>query len=798
MLISMNWISDYTDLTGIDLKELINKFTLSTAEVEHVYDMGTGIKSVVVGEIIAVKAHPGVSKLHLLKVNTGDEVVDCVCGAANAAVGAYVAFAKAGGQVGDMVIKEAVIAGERSCGMCCSEKELGISEDNSGLMILDKSHQPGTNILEFLPLRDVVFEVDNKSLTNRPDLWGHYGIAREIAVLTKRPLRALKVMDTEVFRGLPPVPVTLEDKGQTFRYSAIRVENVTKKRTPLQMKIRLTYCGMRSINLLTDLTNYLMLEIGQPMHAFDNKAIQGIRVKTFPAPFEFITLDGVKRAVDKGMLMICSDGGEPAAIAGIMGGENSGIGEGTTELLLESANFDGTLIRKAAARLGLRTDASTRYEKTLDPEMTVTAIRRFLELIEETDSGIKVTSSLTDHYKKRYKGITIDFDKAYVDKYTGIDISTEQITETLSALGFTVKHRDMNFTVTVPSYRATKDITIKADLIEEITRIYGYDNIKGKSNKSMISPIRHSTEREEEYRIKLLLADRFGMNEVHNYIWYDTKANKELGIQTKANVRIINSVTVENDTIKSTLIPSLLNTIYKNADQIPEMGIFEIGRVAEGLDEDNLCRERKKLGIIVASRDMTEKQAFFKMKEVIENLVDSLKNIAPTYQEYKGEKEVEEANYIHPVNSAKIFIHGKVIGYFSCLHPKVKDRIDKKLNIAIAEMDMEELTAIGKENIVYKELSRYPGITADFSLLTDKGTRYEELKEIISKFACEYLKSYSLIDTFEDETVLMGKKSITVRFEFGSDERTLESKEISEMTARLLYLFKASGIQLRQ
>jgi phenylalanyl-tRNA synthetase beta chain len=796
MLISMNWISEYTDLTGIDHKELINKFTLATAEVEHVYEMGTEIKSVVVGEIVSVKAHPGADKLHLLKVNTGKEIIDCVCGAANAAVGTYVPFARAGGQVGDRVINETVIAGVSSYGMCCSEKELGISEDNSGLMILDKAHEPGTDILEFLPLRDIIFEVDNKSLTNRPDLWGHYGIAREISVLTKRPLKPLKIMDTEAFKELPPVPVTIEDKEQTFRYSAIRVGNITKKHTPPQIKIRLTYCGVRSINLPTDLTNYLMLEMGQPMHAFDNSIIKGIQVKSFPVPFDFETLDGIRRTVDKDTLMICSNHGEPAAIAGIMGGESSGIGDHTTELLLEAANFDGTFIRKSAARLGLRTEASTRYEKTLDPEMTVTSIRRFLELLREADPGILVTSSLTDHYIKRYQDITIDFDKAYVDKYTGIDISVEEIIETLSALGFTINHKDKGFTAAVPSYRATKDVTIKADLIEEITRIYGYDNIIGKSNKSLISPIRHSAEREEEYRIKLLLADRFGMNEVHNYIWYDTKANKELGIQTKPNVRIINSVTVENDTVKATLIPSLLGNINKNMEQIPEIGIFEIGRVAEGLDEDGLCRERKKLGIVIASRSMTEKQTFLKLKEVIENLTAAIKNIVPVYLDYTA-KEIEKVNYIHPVNAANIIVNEKNIGYFSCLHPKVKDRIDKKFNIAIAEMDMEELTAVEKENIVYREISKYPGITIDLSLLTDKGTRYEELKAIISEFACEYLKSYSLIDTFEDDRLLMGKKSVTVRFEFGSDERTLESKEINEMTDRLLILFGENGIQLR-
>ncbi|QHQ62366.1 phenylalanine--tRNA ligase subunit beta [Anaerocolumna sedimenticola] len=794
MLISMNWISEFTDLSGIDLKDLINRFTLSTAEVEDIYEKGKDIKNVVVGEILSVKEHPGSKKLHLLKVNTGDEIVDCVCGAPGVMEGMYVPFAKTGGQVGDLAIKEVILAGERSCGMCCSEKEIGVSEDNTGLMVLDKSHAPGTDIREFMELEDVVFEVDNKSLTNRPDLWGHYGIAREIACLTKRPLKPLEVLDTKQFADFPKVPVTVENTEKTYRYSTITASNITRKLSPVGIKIRLTYCGMRPIDLLTDLTNYIMLELGQPMHAFDNAIIKDIRVKTFDKSFEFRTLDEVNRTIDKDTLMICSADGKPAAIAGIMGGQLSCINENTTGLLLESANFDSVSVRKSAVRLGMRTDASARYEKTLDPEMTVPAIERFLKLLTEADKGIQITSSLTDVYVKKYAIVNIDFDKAFVDKYTGISISTDHITETLTALGFIVARDGDNFSVTVPSYRATKDVTIKADIIEEITRIYGYDNIEIKSNKSLLSPVHHNSSREDEYRIKQLLADRFGMNEVHTYIWYDSKSNKELGINTPPNVRIINSVTAENDTIKATLIPSLLNIVNRNAALIPEMGIFEIGRVTEGFKEDGLCRERKKLGIVIASRDMTEKQTFFQIKEIIENITYAIRNCLPAYQNTEISKN---CNYIHPVNSAVIRIHERVIGYFSGIHPKVRERIDKKLNLAFAEIDMDDLLELGKETIKYREISKYPGIYIDYSFLVDKEKRYEELQRDISAFRCEYLKSYGVVDVFEDDTLLKGNKSITVRFEFGSDERTLESKEINEMTEVLLSILKEKGIHLR-
>ncbi|WMJ88126.1 phenylalanine--tRNA ligase subunit beta [Anaerocolumna sp. MB42-C2] len=794
MLISMNWISEFTDLSGIDLKELINRFTLSTAEVEDVYEMGKNIKNVVVGEILSVKEHPGANKLHLLKVNTGDEIVDCVCGAPGVTAGMYVPFAKIGGQVGDLLIKEVILAGERSCGMCCSEKEIGVSDDNSTLMVLSKSHAPGTDIKEFMELEDVVFEVDNKSLTNRPDLWGHYGIAREIACLNGRPLRPLELHDTKQYAGLPRVSVTVEDTKKTYRYSTITASHISRKFSPTVIKIRLTYCGMRPIDLLTDLTNYIMLELGQPMHAFDHSIIKDIRVKTFDNPFKFMTLDEVSRIIDKDILMICSADGKPAAVAGIMGGERSRINENTTSLLLESANFDSVSVRKSAARLGIRTDASARYEKTMDPEMTVPAVERFLKLLTEADEEVQITSSLTDVYVRKYNSITIDFDKAFVDRYTGIDISTDFIIKTLTALGFGVNHNGRNFSVAVPSYRATKDVTIKADIIEEITRIYGYDNIKIKSNKSLLSPVRHSSAREDEYRIKQLLADRFCMNEVHTYIWYDSKLNKELGIETLPNVRVINSVTAENDTVRATLIPSLLNIVSRNTVLIPEMSIFEIGRVAEGFKEDGLCRERKKLGIVIASREMTEKQTCFKMKEVIESITCSIKNCQPNYHNTDISKN---CNYVHPVNLAVITINGTAVGYFSCIHPKVRDKIDKKLNIAFAEIDMDNFTAVEKGTIIYRELSKYPGIYIDYSFLVDKEMRYEEIQRDIAAFQCEYLKAYGVIDVYEDDTLLKGKKSMTVRFEFGSDERTLESKEINEMTDVLLTILKEKGIQLR-
>jgi len=794
MLISMNWISEFTDLSGINLRELIERFTLSCAEVEDIYEYGKNIRDVVVGKIVEIKEHPGSKKLHLVKVDIGTEIVDCVCGAPNIFVGAVVPFAKLGGQVGDLEIKETKIAGEISRGMCCSEKELGISDDHSGVMLLDDIYPLGTDIKTFMQLEDTIFEVDNKSLTNRPDLWGHYGIAREISVLTKRPLKPLDLYNTEQFDNLAKVDVKIEDTEKCFRYSCITVSDIKVKKSPINMKIRLTYCGMRPINLLADLTNYLMLELGQPMHAFDNKKVSKIRVKTYPETISFRTLDGHDRNVDPETLLIC-DEKEPVAIAGIMGGELTEITDETDSLLLESANFDATSIRKSSTRLGLRTDASARYEKSLDPELTVIAIKRFLKHLVEIDPGVKVTSALTDCYAKRFDTIKIDFDKAYVDKCTGIDISSDQIEETLTLLGFEVNRKGDAFSVVVPSWRATKDVTIKADIIEEITRIYGYDNFEVRSVKSLLTPVRHDIAQSNEYRIKQLLAERYAMNEVHSYIWYDSKLNKELGIVTEPNVRIINSITAENDTIRASLIPTLLGFVAKNADSESEMGMFEIGRVVEGYKEDGLCNERKRLGIVIASKKMTEREVYFKCKEIIEQTMRSVKNIAPRFA---IKEELAKYNYVHPVNCASIWLKDVEIGFFSVINPRVKNRIDKKLNIAFAEIDIENMEKLAAEPIVYNEISRYPQVTFDLSLLVDRNMRYEHIASYISEYKCEYLQKYYPVDVFEDEKLLPGKKSVTVRFEFISMDRTLELAEVQAMVDGLLKLLEGKGIELRK
>ncbi|MBQ4065851.1 MAG: phenylalanine--tRNA ligase subunit beta, partial [Clostridia bacterium] len=538
MFVSMNWIKEYVDLSNENIEELIHRFTLSTAEVEDIIYKGRDVQGVIVAEIVSVEKHPDSKKLHLLKVNTGSEILDIVCGAPNVEVGQRVALATVGGRVCAGEIGKARIAGYDSYGMCCGADELGIGEGHTGLMPIDVDVPLGTDIKDVYPIDDIIFEVDNKSLTNRPDLWGHYGIAREFAALTGKELKPLNLSEI-VYGGDKTIPVTVTREDLLYRYSCLEMSGITMNRSPLWMQIRLFYCGMRGINLLADLTNYIMLELGQPTHAFDATKIDAIKVGTPDAPMTFKTLDGNDREITENTLMIYNMD-VPVAVAGIMGGLDSEIVDNTGAVVLESANFDGVCVRKSSSRLGLRTDASMRYEKILDPELTLTAIKRFIFLLTSIDGGAYISSKLTDCYVQKYPTISLTFGKNYVDRYTGIDISEEQIERTLTLLGFGVEKNGSDFTVTVPSWRATKDVTIKADIIEEITRIYGYDNFDITTTRSLLKPVRRSVNKDEDGAIKNLLVQRFALHEVHSYLWCDGKKYKTLGIVVEENVRILN------------------------------------------------------------------------------------------------------------------------------------------------------------------------------------------------------------------------------------------------------------------
>lgn len=796
MYISINWIKDFVDLDGIDVEKLIYKFTMSTAEVEGITKHGQDVNGVIVAQILSVENVENSKKLHKLMVETGKEKLQVICGAPNVRVGAKVAFAQVGSTIGGEKIGQATLAGQISNGMCCSEKELGISDDHSGIIIFDDDVKVGEDVKNIIPIDDIVYEVDNKSLTNRPDLWGHYGIAREIAAITGRKLKPLEIEDLSLYRDLEKLSIGVEcqdEKQLCLRYSAMRVENVTRKQASWKMKVRLFYCGMRSINLLADMTNYIMLELGQPMHAFDNRMVSSVEVKVLKDDAEFTTLDGQVRKLDKGTLMIHNDK-EPVAIAGVMGGLASEIEDDTTSLFLESANFDAVAIRKTASKIDLRTDAAARYEKTLDPELTELAIARFIKVLKDEDKDIKVTSRFTDVYIERYPHITIEIDKPYIDRSIGKVLPMEEVTTTLKNLEYDISVDGENITIEVPSFRATKDVSQKADIIEEIARIHGYDNIEPKTNLWAITPVAKDPVRELEYSAKELLASKYGMNEVHSYVWYNTEMNQELGIKVKDNLKIVNGIVRLDNTLRREMAPTMLYAINKNMKYMNDVRVFEIGRTFDYNFDGKDAKEYKVLGLGVASTKNTEKELAYEVKTMIDSIVKINKNMDV---EYKNIDNVEN-NWMHPVNSFEIIVNNMSLGYISVVHPKIKDAINSKASIVVAELRIDMLGDIAKHEINYKEISKYQTVTFDLSLIVDKDVKYSDIKSIIDTSDMKYLMEYTLVDIYEDAQKLLGKKTVTIRFTIGSYDKTLTKEQIDEERDIVLNALKEKDIYINE
>lgn len=791
MRVSINWIKEFVDLSGIEISELVKRFNLSTAEIEEVYHMGSNTRGVVLAKILEVMPHPESKKLHILKVDDGlSEPTQVVCGAPNVRVGLITAFARVGALVNGIQINKAKLVGVDSYGMCCGESELGIGSDESGIIEFNEIAPMGTDIKKLFPIDDVILEIDNKTLTNRPDLWGHYGLAREFAAIFNRELKPLKTLDLSKYNNLPKLNIKVENKN-CYRYSGITVGNVTEKRSPLNMKIKLNYCGMRDINLLADMTNYLMLEVGQPMHAFDNAIVKGITVTEPKQNVKMTTLEGEEHEVMAGSVLICDENREPVAIAGIKGGLKSGITDNTNSLLLESATFDPVAIRKGAKAVGLVTDASLRYEKSLDPELTPVAIARLLYILSEIDKGIKVTSALTDVYNFKYPTHEIKCDYDFISRRAGVEVSKQKVDSVLTALGFELKSDKNSLIVKVPSWRGTKDVSIKEDLVEEVLRMYGYDNIVPKPLSFKLEPVSQDKAHTLEYETKRLLAEKYGISEVHTYLWNYEDFNAAHNINEHSVVTLMDTSNSGQAGIRNRLTPSLLKVMFENRNNFNDIKICEIGRVAHSLNKNNIVEEQNHLGVVLSSTTKSEEELYFELKRIIENLASSL---VQTKIDYRLE---ETSEYFHPKNSCTLYAGETLIGQMGVLNPKVNSTLSSKHKTVALEIDFEKFANATEVKQTRAQVSKLQSVSLDFNFLVPKTVPYKQLEEIINNFKCNFIMEHSLKDIYENDEVLKGNKSFTINFVITPTEKTLTTKDIEIFSSRLIAEFKRNGIELR-
>ena len=782
MYISSNRLKKYIKNSDkINWLSMWNSFTIHSAEIDGIEIKGKDINKVVVAQILELNPHKTNNKYNIVKLNIGNDIIQVVSSATNLYMGMKVPCALIGGSLKGLSKVETInLDGEESNGVLASEKELGISDNHTGVIDLDKSYEVGKDIKEYIPIDDIVIEIDNKSLTNRPDMWGHYGIAREVCAITDSELLPLELIEENLLTKENKIKVTVLDDKNCNRYSCIKVSNIKEKSTDIEMKTFLYYCGMRSISLLVDLTNYLMLELGQPMHAFDSNKIDEIVVKNVGnEKVNFTTLDGIEREIPENTLIICNKD-LPVAIAGIMGGLNSEIEEDTTSLILESANFDSTSIRKSAIALGLRTDASAHYEKSLDPNMTVTAIKRFLYLLKEYDKSISIDTGITDVYPNKIEEKLVELSKDMLRKYMGFVLEDNKVISILEALEFKVENKEDKYIITVPTFRATKDISMDRDIIEEIARIYGYDKLEVAPLKLDLVINNGEGKYELEYDIKKYIAEHSNYHEIHTYLWYQTNILNKYNINKENNVKLVNKN--ENNIIRDDLSWSLYEQCLENSKHTNRYGVFELGSMISREKEERV------LSILDVCDKNTIEERYNKLKKIIYDVVKHIKNKEITYKKSEIEKDYLDNNY-----SIDILLDNKKIGYISLLKNTISKDCGKKTLIINAELWIENLYGSNIQSIIYEEPSKYPITNIDYTFILNKETKYEELDNILKKYNHKYLLSYNLIDVYEDE-----KKKVTITFVIGSREKTLSKEDMLEFQENILNYIKYNNLEIVQ
>ena len=773
MLISCNKLKSHIkNSEDIDWLNIWNTFTIRTAEVESVKKVGDQIDNIVIAEIVECKDHPDSDHLHVLMVNYGGSApIQVVCGAPNVRVGLKTAYIKLGGHIDGIEIKARPLRGIVSNGMCCSGRELGISDDHDGIIELPDDAPVGTDIKDYLPINDIIVEIDNKSLTNRPDLWGHYGIAREIAAITDHELLPLDI--EEIKNNQKDLEITIKDPNLCYRYTGLKIDNLKNNKTPLDMQIFLYYVGMRSISLFIDLTNYLMLELGQPMHAFDSRVVKKIEVGLASDGDTYTTLDDVERKLTKDNLMI-KNGDKYFGIAGVMGGLDSEILSDTDSIFLESANFNAGSIRKTAVALGLRTEASARYEKSLDPNMTDVAIKRLVYLLKHENPNLVIASNLTDVYPTPLEEGHITLHKNLLNIYMGRALSDETVSTILEKLGFTVEIKEDTYEVTVPTFRATKDVKIEQDLIEEIARMYGLENFEAKPLKLDLTITEHETIYNQEYEVKHLLAEKYDMHEVNSYIWYDTETLKKVGVE-KTGVKLLGKS--ENNILRDDLSFSLMNIVETNFKNYHKFNIFEIATIIEN------NANKRVLSIILADDEKNIESIYMQAKQIVKYIFKMLKNKTVEFTNNVNEKSYYDASLGKVIN-----IDNTKLGEINVLNKTITNKLAKKKSIVCIDIDFDKYVNIVPTEKLAVEVSKYPTVELDYTIILPTGTKYEILKDVLSKFKSNLIKSYSLISTYENK--------YTIRYTLGSNTKTLEQKDLSSFKDRFIEHIKNNDLAI--
>ena len=803
MKASIEWLKDYSDI-DVSTKELADILTMTGSKVETIEEKGEDIKNVVVGKILEIEKHPNADRLVVTKIDIGNgEKLQIVTGADNIKVNDIVPIAKDGAELpGGKKIKTGKLRDVDSQGMMCSVGELGLDIENypgqieHGIMILDNKYEKnlGEDITEVLKLKESV--LDFEITCNRPDCFSIEGLGREVAVSLdkkfKNPHRNIDELKIENKNSIEGLTVNIEEPNLCYRYIARVVNNVKVKQSPEWLVKRLNACGIRAINNIVDITNYVMLEMGQPLHAFDINSIAGkqITVRRAKADEKIVTLDGVERTLNNDMLVI-ADKDKPVAIAGVMGGENSEIEADTNTVVFESAVFYGGSVRKTAKAVGLRTEASSRYEKGLSPENTFRAINRAIELVELLEAGEPV-DGMIDVYPTKQKINKIKLDVNRINNLLGINLSKEDMIKILEKLEIKVEND-----VIIPPYFRT-DIEQLADVAEEILRIYGYDKLE----TTLINAETTLGGKNKEQTIKDNVSEYLvakGFSEIYTYGFISEKDLIKCNIDKEDNlfkqtVKIKNPLSEDYTIMKTTPIPTLLQVLQSNNNyKNKNVKVFELAKtyknVSEKIEKGELPEENTVLTIGMYG----EKEDFYTLKGVVENVLEVAG--VKKYDLFKN----EENKLYHPGRCASLKVGNDIFASLGELHPLVAENYNLNDRVLIAEINIDKIVKYARFNKKYVEIPKYPAVERDIAMVVDEAVEVGQIERIITKKAKKMLEEINLFDVYRNEKLGENKKSVAYSLKFRLSDRTLTDEEVNTTMQEIIAaLEKELNAELRK
>ena len=803
MLISLNWIKDFVEIPDLSPKEIGSSFTLTTAEVEDIKVTGEGLQNVLCIQVISFKPHPDSDKLNLVTFDIGNgQTKEVVCGAPNVRVGLRAPFAPIGTTLPNgMTLEPKKIRGILSDGMLCSEVELGLGEGKSGLMELSEKAKPGMKLLDYLELgSDIILDVDNKSLTHRPDLWGYYGLAREFAAAHAKPLKNpfnedwKKKIEASFNSKAAPLKVQVDQDSSCLAYLGISLNDIKVGTSSEFIQNRLIAAGLRPINSIVDISNYVMIELGIPNHIFDRDKIAGdtLFIKKAGSDQSFKTLDETERKLI-GSDTIIADKDQTLVLAGIMGGLHSGVSETTKNIFIEVANWEAPEVRKTSVRLGLRSDSSQRYEKTLDSNLCYRTLLRLIEKIKEVcpEAEIVGTPSAFYNEQKRSKELTLTISHAQIISSLGMEISVERVTDIFTRLDFKVKNNNNIYDVTIPTYRTTKDIYCKADLIEEIGRMIGYDNITPVSPLMSVRPIRLSQTKIFHRKIQDFLVQEAKTLEIMTYpLTGEELLKKTYWTDFSEKMILVNALSQDADRMRPSIIPSAINMAAHNSKNFSSFGFFEIGRSYPDYE-----KEKSQLVIGLYSKEETR---FTELLNHVEKLMAHL-NINYTFSgknpKFKSAVVDQEWKGLHPHEFVNIQIMGKFAGMCTTVNPIVLKNFKMKGYLSLAVIDMTDIESKEmKDKTKYHPIPKYPSSSFDFTVVASHDVPAGEVLASLNSVKMKELKQKSVKDVF---VMNEKEKAVTLRAIFESETETLSAEFLKNAESQMIQALDSKGFKLR-